>query len=306
MLLQQKQKMRVSTVVYDGGKEVCDYFEKCIVHPIRNADKYHPQLAPIQYMHAFLGREGHKKCEIIETLAAKFDITVLETISVTIGKCREALTKLQSIASVTNNIEEDRNRFIIILDHADVLVYEPDDYATMLDATGLLNMAKQSGIFVVALFDRHCNSYDPSKHSAIEQELFHKFYTQFNLFIYVPAPDPEYRAQLFRSYFDGFKAHRPQCNIQLSDNDFNQLADCSVYTSASNMMDFLQRFGAYVVRQEDKLNDITLETITNAMPTVGVDGVPPHIMRDDPRTAENEFALACGKGPTASKRQKRN
>lgn len=133
-------------------------------------------------------------------------------------------------------------RYVVVVDHADRLVYTPDNWAAMERACALrARVAERYGVLLILLFDRLMDESDTlARITPRERELHEQFKEQFDKPTgYLTAPDADYRVALFRWCFEDFAAHcravqRPVA-VAVSDDEYVTLTNFATFTTPDDV-----------------------------------------------------------------------
>lgn len=279
-----------------------NFFRSNVCLPFANPEQYHSEYCPIPWIQAFFGREGVEKVKTVELLAEKYKIDS-QIVTVRLGHTIDALNHI--IAAKRSTIVEPGiigPVHLLIVDHADILCYEPDSEQAMLAAIQLSDL-QNSNIMFVGLFDRLPGTGDKSRLTPYAQECQAKFWQQFVNMGYMPSPDAEFRISYMKHILNNFFTHmrvttKRTFNFNLTDAEYTMLADCSTFATNDNIKVWL-RHVFYDIIQHNDIKDIDFDFFEQHMKkSTGT----PHICdiaNYDPRQVENEFSTACGRGPVA-------
>lgn len=286
----------------------CKYVEQRIAFPWHHAERYHPVTGTFPWIHALYGREGTNKARLLqELLANQHGIHDVEVVTVALGKCNHALERMVCIRAASLEQSSPKRtgpQYIIILDHADILCYEPDSENTMLNAIDIAqHFGASCGIMVIALFDRIPGEMSVDRASSFMRSCHNKFFAQFAANVcFVAAPNEEFRERLFRWAIGVFTTHmqtsageaRPFC-CELSDENYKELSMLSTYTTPAQILDWLNKsFREIIQNPAQPVLDMPFLTRFN-----NIHQTPhgPHILGDDLQAIESRFSEACGCGP---------
>ena len=286
-----------------------DFVARRLVQPLRKPQLYHGVAGTLPWAHGIYGREGLTKGRLIEQLLAEHEVAEYELISVTLGQCSIAMERvLCAVKAVKEKSGGGMHaipppQYILIIDHADILCYEPDDEASMLDAISLAERCARAGVIVVALFDRVPGELSVDHATSFLRACHNKFFAQFSGSVcYAAAPSEEYRERLFRWAVATFVAHMQQAaghlrpfQCDLSDDNYKELCMLSSWTTPTQILDWLNRsFREIIENVSQPVLDMAFLTRFN-----NTRNTPqgPHIVGDDLQGVESRFSEACGCGP---------
>lgn len=304
-----------------------DAFKNTVVKTFTSPHLYHPVLAPLPWLISVYGRPGLDKLEVLEKLCLTYGLYgSYKSVVVKLGYTTQAMTEIRCIAEATQSVlkeEEDeallsakdvelelkrevKPYFIILVDHADILCYEPDSERCLLDALELKEICETNKVLIVGIFDRLPGETQPQT-SPWLRECHNKFFTQFNVDLYVEAPSDTFRIQLFKFYISEFEAHYNKTQegeqplvVKLNEDDYERLAGFSTFATPENILYFMRKVFLNILQAcPDCLDVDYIERFTNQK--FGA----PHICSYDARDADNHFSTACGFGPAPKPKLKK-
>ena len=281
------------------------YFENKVVLPYFTSTLYHPDFAPIPYCQAIVGRQGVGKLESIQALLKKANILSTKTINVEFGKTGQAILDIQTSfgASRERSLREGTNSpcHVLVINHADILCYEPDNEKTLLDAIGIAESAKECNTIVLAICDRATGTGgDKSENMTVWARTCQtKFFAQFDSVAFAPAPNAEFRIKYMRWAIDAFAEHCKQQGrkliIDISDNDYKVLEDYTTYATQRHLMFWMQKI--FIAILEDACSivldmNLMCEYLGKRMGAL-------HVCDFDARAVEDMYSSSTGAGPIA-------
>jgi len=248
-------------------------FEHTVVQAMCSPHVYHPTYAPIPWLVALHGRPGMDKLQVVEMLCKAYGLSSsYTTVVVKIGETMASLNSIKCIAQATKDVGTQQGStnplHIIVIEHADVLCYEPDTETSLLQSITLGELCESTGVLVVGIFDRLPGDFQ-GQTSAWAKECHNKFYAQFDTTIYLDAPDASFRAELFKFYIEGFvthynKTHTDPITCDLKEEDYVTLADCSTFATPENILFFMRKVFLNVLHSNTQELTLTyIEGFTN-------------------------------------------
>lgn len=273
-------------------------FEDTIVNVYERPQLYHPELVPAPWRLSVFGREGVHKFKAFTKLLIQHKYT-FDSVDVKLGHTTAALQymecALKEASKETRRPDGGPNMFFII-NHADILCYEPDNDASAMASLTLSRFAEQ-GIFLIALFDRIPGDQDPQKITVWAKEFQMQFFRQFQHIGYGACPTSDFRQEYFRYSIRKFVGHmigqQRIITLDLSEGDYIKLADYSTFATIKNIVDFLRNVYNDVIRDKSiEVFDLNLLCARMSL-KLGVE----HVCDYDSRAVEDNYSLACGKGP---------
>jgi hypothetical protein len=282
------------------------YFTNKVLVPWNNPQIYHAKLAPIPYCQAIVGRQGVGKLETLQSLIESHGISSWSTISVEFGKTMEAI---QAMSQIFEKCREQSDRVgyavahILVIDHADILCYEPDNETSLLAATKIATEAKSSRCMVLAICDRAKGTgHDQTSSSHITawaRACQAKFFQQFDSVGFAPAPNAEMRVTYLKWAIDLFQKHLEhngrKLMVEIEENDWKMIEDYTTYATQEHLHEWLQQVFMGILEDGCRiiLNlDFMVEYLSTRMGA-------PHVCTFDARAVEDMYSSAAGGGPIA-------
>ncbi len=305
-----------------------EWFDQSIISTYRRPFQFDSRVAPMPFIHAVYGRRGVNKLRLMEHLLKRNEILSYTVVSVELGHTRDAQLNIRCIidssVEINNNVvkqeellhqheQERRNGqrgdiarqqfeeqpqqeqpiHMIIVDHMDVMIYEPDDEAARLSTLRLVDAAKDARVILIGLFDR--TPGDKENISHVAREVHDVFFSKFVTKGFASAPHKTFRIELFKWAIERFRAHliksRP-IEVNLDELDYNQLANCSTFATPENVIEFLQRALVPVVQ----VAETVLIDLPYLMSYMHVLAAGHHVCQYDTYDLEERFSQTCGRG----------
>jgi hypothetical protein len=302
--------------------ELDQAFRNTVVQAFTKPHIYHTDYAPVPWVVGFFGRPGMEKKEVIQKLCQSYGLQSSVThVDVKLGCVTDALNEIQSIYSasfsVKNNLMEKESSIIshiIVVDHADVLAYEPDSEKTLLACLDFKKKCEQSGVLLIGIFDRLPGETHGQTSNWV-REAHNKFFSQFETLLYIECPNEAFRMELFKYYIEDFvkyynQTHDPSTPIinNVLEDDYTRLALVSTFATPENIITFLRKVFSKMIHMdlneggEDSLAQKGL-TVDYIEEFTNTQFGAPHICPYDACDANNAFATGCGRGPTIKKKK---
>jgi hypothetical protein len=291
------------------GPELEKFFVDHVAVQYMHPDRFDAQLAPLSYCQAVFGRAGLEKCRAVQQLAAAHCPSLsVECVTVEFGKTTQAMATIDQHFASSREVCAAKGSgaivSLLVIDRADILVYEPDNEETMLRAIRIKKRAEKLRVMVLCLFDRTPgDTNEGHRMTAWGRECHERFFAQFEPYGYHGCPDAEYRKAYFWWYFERFAAHRQRVTggvpIPMA-LDFDQLADFSIFATPLDLRRFCHKIGLAVTRDPDAPKHRQLDM---SLVRAHVNGTTQHICAYDPREVENRFRMLCHRGPEVANKQ---
>ena len=246
-----------SPLIWEGNELYQQKADTFIRKPIDLEDNqlFKKKVFPIKRVIGIFGRDGSdKRASIVAFLKRHLPLDGLVfEVSVRYG---ETLNAIEDMASFTsgrlNAIFETNAAFplpqdsscdqataALVVEHADILAYEPDNEKTMRFMLKLRSLAEKTEILVILLFDRLLSDPDtvmPTKQyrAALARDI--------DVCLYMGAPDAEFRTALLREQFAMHVANaEPPIQDVLSEGDYTMLADNTAGATPCQIREFVRR-----------------------------------------------------------------
>jgi hypothetical protein len=291
--------------VWDGKQRFQDQLRQYVELPLTRRELFFPVTNPVRWGVAVYGREGHGKRAAVETflsnLALRFpaDSGDLQWTTIDVEYARTG-NAMECVRHAICNAD------VIVIDHADVLAFTPDNEKTMLSALSLVKDAEAYGTMVIGLFDRTPAQAPPGCSTTEEYRAL--FFRSFQATAYFAEPHDAFRQQLWRWFMQHFERQyalarleapegRPFREVQfaLRPEDYVVLSMCSAYASPEDIRAFCATiFYDLVVPGGDKvvvdmtwIQDRYMKILNSER----------FISETDYRFEENAMSEYCGFGP---------
>lgn len=306
--------------------ELDEAFKNTVVKAFTTPHVYHPKYAPLPWAVGLYGRPGMEKMEVMESLCLRYGLlTSVTKVDVKLGETGKALDMIWCTAAATALVLKEELQFlpegeiapqkvvshIILINHADILCYEPDSEQSLLRSIELKNFCQSKNVLFIAIFDRLPGETHGQTTTWV-REATNKFFKQFDAQLYIEPPNEEFRIKLFKYYIEDFVTYYNDTHkvaLPLNIEDYEPLAPISTFATPDNILTFLKNIFSKLVHvdlsdSEDfelLKNGITLEYIETF--TNNAHGAP-HICDYDTSYANDAFATGVGRGPKARRKKK--
>lgn len=311
--------------------ELEEAFRNTVVQAFTKPHIYHPDYAPIPWIIGFYGRPGMEKMQVIEKLCLSYGLLSSTTkVDVKLGYVTDALNEIQCTMEAAQSVkfelpspagEEVEShpqggiQHILIIDHADILVYEPDSEKTLLACLDFKKKCEQSGILLIGLFDRLPGETHGQTSNWI-REAHNNFFSQFDTLLYIEAPNEVFRIQLFKYYIEDFVRHYNNTHdiplkLDIKEDDYTRLALVSTFATPENIITFLRKVFSKIIHNNEVKKEMDDEdgvfqkglTVDYIEEFTNTNFGAPHICPYDACDANNAFATGCGRGPMVKKKK---
>lgn len=318
-------------------------FRNTVVQAFTKPHIYHPDYAPIPWIIGFYGRPGMEKMQVIEKLCLSYGLLSSTTkVDVKLGYVTDALNEIQCTMEAARSVKFEPPppegevqqhsslwgegvespppqavviQHILIINHADILVYEPDSEKTLLACLDFKKKCEQSGILLIGLFDRLPGETHGQTSNWI-REAHNNFFSQFDTLLYIEAPNEVFRIQLFKYYIEDFvrhynNTHERPLKMDIKEEDYLRLALVSTFATPENIITFLRKVFSKIIHTNEVKKEIDDEdgvfqkglTVDYIEEFTNTNFGAPHICPYDACDANNAFATGCGRGPMVKKKK---
>lgn len=280
------------------------YFKNKVLLPFTNPSLYHAEFVPIPFCQAIVGRKGVDKLRTIEHLVRQANIYSTRTVDVQFGKTTDALADISAFFKSCNE-QNDKDQYgprdLLIVNHADILCFEPDNEHTLMEATKIAEAARSCNVLVIALCDRAVGTGgDMSQNMTVWAKTCQRnFFTQFDVVTFASAPDAAFRIKFMQWAIEEFAKHLQlkgrKLIVELSEKDYKVIEDYTTYATQDHLMDWLQRVNTGLIEDGCRIIldlDFMSEFLGKRM------GVH-HVCDFDARAVEDMYSSASGAGPIA-------
>lgn len=193
---------RGSIPLYHGNSQFISALEKSILFPVQNPTIFDHALVPVRRTLAVYGREGMRKGDVVKDFCSRHNID-WKSIDVVFGATGEAADAFNMHYVERTVMEQTRKLQVIIIDHADILAFEPSDEETMAHfALQLEAKATLANLIVVCLFDRHRQDEEPNAYRS-------RFFKQFIYGALLTSPPADFRIKFYEEVIKAFVDSSP-------------------------------------------------------------------------------------------------
>lgn len=308
-------------------------FRNTVVQAFTKPHIYHPDYAPIPWVIGFYGRPGMEKMQVVEKLCLSYGLLSSVTkVDVKLGYVTDALNEIQCTMEAAHSLKVEPPpleevepsapplgaqgvQHILIVNHADILVYEPDSEKTLLACLDLKKKCEKSGILLIGLFDRLPGETHTQTTNWI-REAHNNFFSQFDTLLYIEAPNEVFRIQLFKYYIEDFVQHYNNTHdiplkLDIKEDDYTRLALVSTFATPENIITFLRKVFSKIIHNNEVRKEMDDEdgvfqkglTVDYIEEFTNTNFGAPHICPYDACDANNAFATGCGRGPMVKKKK---
>ena len=216
-----------------GNDMFREHLRQFIEFPVKHTHIFDNSYLTIQHTFAVYGREGMRKAEVVRDFCTSIGVNSYIQ-PIIYGKtseiCHEMENKFKHAAYEAPSKTRPELE-VIIIDHADILAFEPCDEYTVRFSLRLEEFAKSANFLVICCFDR-------TKTEDLPNPSRTAFFRQFPYGTVLSSPeDAEFRIEFYKSVIGSFcKQYAFDCALQ--DADYEELAKCSKWGSIDNMLDY--------------------------------------------------------------------
>jgi hypothetical protein len=236
-------------LLYLGNSLFRKHLYEHVIYPCKNPEKYHPDHLPLKRAFGIFGQKGNQKAAVVGQLLREANIP-FATLSVKFGTTLDFCGSFDELMA-TRIKHPTPQPHVVIIDHADILIHEPDDKEVTLLATQFLERAEEANVLIVALFDRQRGDPNPYKDA---------FFAQFpfiSVLSTAAADNKGFIVDFYKHKFDSFCKHYDLQNA-LQELEYQMLADVSAYATIDDMTLFCQRIFNELFQLEATVLDFDL------------------------------------------------
>ena len=188
---------RGSIPLYHGNSQFISALEKSILFPVQNPTIFDHALVPVRRTLAVYGREGMRKGDVVKDFCSRHGID-WKSIDVVFGVTGEAADAFNMHVVERTALDQTHKSQVIIIDHADILAFEPSDEETMAHfALQLEAKATLANLIIVCLFDRHRQDEEPNAYRS-------RFFKQFIYGALLTSPPADFRIKFYEEVITAF------------------------------------------------------------------------------------------------------
>ncbi len=285
--------------------DVEEFVNDVVLPPINAPQLFDPVTNPLRNCLALFGRKGVQKRRAVEHLLNESG-TTFASVSVNSDNIEAVpgmVTAFAAEIGATADLDTPRLRGVLIIEHADVLCFEPPTKEVMEFTLDLTTVADTCKVVVLCLFDR-LPPVSGDKDEWINPghtRYYQKFFAQFTGGGYMPPPHSEYRTQLFRWYFEYYEnsvaGRSAMVRFNLSEGDYVELAAASSNTTVTQMVNWIQ--GVIYHYAKARTQELVWDMNALSEHMNQAQGFA-HICRKDMERLENKWRQRNGKGPVAT------
>lgn len=297
---------------WKGDELFMQKFSQRVFEPFVNPLKFDMELNPIQHTVGILAPPGKMKKEGICALLAEkkmpFDYFSVK-FGFTKNTVRDILQKIQDNPFPKVQGAGSFVNFCLVIGHADVLGFEPDNTETMDFALQMRKFARDNNFVFVCLFDRlGVKTDDPVPYRR-------NFFSQFRDPLYFPTPNPVVRLSLFEQRMAAFvEKHKGNVEVVFTEADKVYLQNAMAYNTTDEIYAFTSRV----------FNDAIADTPNPVFRPIEAEGKGPVIINMnvldcymfsdsgqkwitgyDPKVELDRYSIAGGRGPIEGTIRKR-
>jgi hypothetical protein len=225
---------RGSIPLYHGNSQFISALEKSILFPVQNPTVFDHCLVPVRRTLAVYGREGMRKGDVVKDFCSRHGID-WKSIDVVFGATGEAADAFNMHYAERTLMEQTRKLQVIIIDHADILAFEPSDEETMAHfALQLESKATLANLIVVCLFDRHRQDEEPNAYRS-------RFFKQFIYGALLTSPPADFRIKFYEEVITAFvsaSAGGGGGKGEFTQGHYTMLSDASPDATIDDMLSF--------------------------------------------------------------------
>lgn len=299
------------TLIWNGGAELIKDLDHFIKQPILHPELVDPVLNPFHHMMAVYGRKGMGKARGISNYCKSINVRHA-IIDVEFGKTWQARELIEgAFQNIAANPPPMGTFDVLIIDHADLMILNPDTELTMQLMLELKTEAANHRCMIFACFDRNPLRQTQSAVPENTKQFRSRVMAQFTVNFYFAHPTSTFRCDLIRSLLDhAQERYAPHLKVELSETDYVHMETYTSFCSPLEIINYVRAILNSALSEnrvhpasfkEDKSLYINLEVMRFALSSATGSL---HVLRFDPKIEEDEYCRLCGKGtiPGVSKK----
>jgi hypothetical protein len=262
-----------------------------ILEPIQKADRFEEEAMPVRPLITVYGHHEADKAEVVKHFCKTHSIGAY------VIQCRFGFTG--DVIHQVNQLflEEADNFSVLILDHADVLLLEPNDSESQLFALGLRDRILKERILLVGCFDRVLNARETDSYGR------NCIRPWMHAICYLAPPSSTWIAAWLQTQLEGYVTRhgaREGFTLHLTEGEYTVVAQYCVGASYGHLVAWVRRIWYHAYQSGQRA--ITKEWLQTP-PLMTVRSGRVHILEDDVRNDESKFSIAAGLGPVGAPAQ---
>lgn len=259
-----------------------------LVEPIHKAERYEEEAMPVRPLIAVYGHHQSDKAQVVKHFCDTQSISA-RVVTVRLGFTKEAVREIdQHILEIGESLS------VLILDHADVLLLEPEHADSQLFALQLRDLAVKERILIVGCFDRVLN---PRETDSVARACIRPW---MHAICYLAPPPSTWIAPWLQAQLEGYvtrHADREGFELQIQRDEYTVLAQHCVCASYGHLVAWVRRIWYEAYKSGTRrLTKDWLQT----PPLMSMRSGRLHILDEDVRTDEDRFSIAAGLGPVGA------
>ena len=278
-------------------KTVKKFFDQTLLTP---SEFFHPELAPQPRIIGVYGREGLKKAQVIEEYLNSNKIQTWNVVC-KIGRSTDAVNEMFCAREARKAFPEVSR--VLIIENADRLIYDAESAEAV---EGILKMIPECAVNdrVICVFDRLPGEQTAVNNGSWFKEKQIEFFKLFDTEVFFPAPPKDFRVTFFKTTIENFLKHQNlldgklKIDNQLTDDDYEYLANHSQFATQENMLLFLQKPFYHVIyysaTESVVINRELFEEFMHNLPEMGGSK---YIYHFSYHRLEDTFSTALRNGP---------
>lgn len=256
-----------------------------LVEPVLRADRFEEEAMPVRPMVAVYGHHESDKAAVVLRFCNEHSLCA-RVVSFRFGATGEAVREIQRAL-----LETQGSLAVLILDHADVLILEPDDRDSQLAALNLRTLALEHSILLVGCFDRVLNARETDSYAR------NCIRPWMHAICYLAPPTSPWIATWLLAQLQGYVTrHGPTegFQLELTADEATVVAQHCVGASYGHLVAWIRRIWYHAYQSGTR--HITKEWLLSP-PLMSMRSGRLHILDEDVRADESKFSIAAGQGP---------
>lgn len=274
-----------ATTLWLGDETFGARLTEYLVEPVLRAHRFEEEAMPVRPMVAVYGHHESDKAAVVLRFCTRHSLSA-RVVSFRFGATGEAVREIHRAL-----LETAGELAVLILDHADVLILEPDDRDSQLAALNLRALALEHSILLVGCFDRVLNARETDSYAR------NCIRPWMHAICYLAPPTSPWIATWLVSQLEGYVTrHGPTegFQLELTPDEAIVVAQHCVGASYGHLVAWVRRIWYHAYQSGTR--HITKDWLL-APPLVSMRSGRLHILDEDVRADESKFSIAAGQGP---------
>lgn len=276
-----------TTKLWGGDALFRERLTEFLLDPIGKADRFEEDAMPVRPLITVYGHHQSDKAQVVKAFCDEHAISA-RIVQVRLGFTRTAVEEMK------RHLMEDVGALsVLILDHADVLLMEPEHADSQLFSLTLRDLALKESILLVGCFDRVLNARETESYGRCAIRPW------MHAICYLAPPTSTWISVWLQHQLEGYvERHLNEgFELHLTRDEYTVVAQNCVGASYGHLVAWVRRIWYYAYQSGTRR--LTKEWLQTP-PLMSVRSGRLHILEEDVRADESKFSIAAGLGPVGA------